>query len=57
MEPHNPNDSSTSVTPRTLSQLETGLPFIRDSPKDNGVLEMIVARPGIELREVLHIGS
>lgn len=37
----------------TLAELEAGLDHIRESPKDNGILEMIVCRPQIDRREVL----
>ncbi|MDQ2856850.1 MAG: MOSC domain-containing protein [Acidobacteriota bacterium] len=37
----------------TLTELEAGLDHIRQSPKDDGVLELIVRRPRIEEREVL----
>lgn len=41
----------------TLSELEAGLDEIRKSPKDEGVLEMIVIRPRINEREVLETGE
>ena len=37
----------------TLNQLEGGLQKIRQSPKDVGVLKLIVRRPETEAREVL----
>jgi len=37
----------------TIEELEAGLPVIRESPKDQGVLEWIVRRPRVEAREVL----
>jgi hypothetical protein len=40
----------------TLGELEAGLEHIRQSPKDNGVLELIVRRPQPEQREVLSQG-
>ena len=40
----------------TTEELEAGLENIRQSPKDNGVLDMIVRRPQIEEREVLSEG-
>lgn len=40
-----------------VAQLEAGLPSIRQSPVDHGVLEMIVRRPQIGEREVLHDAS
>jgi hypothetical protein len=41
----------------TPDELEAGLDEIRLSPKNNGVLEMIVCRPGVERRRVLEEGS
>jgi hypothetical protein len=40
----------------TMSELEAGLDTIRQSPKDAGVLELIVRRPRVEQREVLEEG-
>jgi hypothetical protein len=40
----------------TMSQLEAGLATIRHSPKDAGVLELIVRRPHVGEREVLEEG-
>jgi hypothetical protein len=40
----------------TKLQLEFGLDEIRRSPKDNGVLNLIVRRPETETREVLDTG-
>jgi len=37
----------------TMEQLEAGLDEIRNSPKDEGVLQLIVRRPRIQEREVL----
>jgi hypothetical protein len=37
----------------TIQQLESGLLHIRRSPKDYGVLDLIVRRPRVEAREVL----
>ena len=37
----------------TMEQLEAGLDHIRQSPKDEGVVELIVRRPQVETREVL----
>lgn len=36
-----------------MQELEAGLTLIRKSPKDSGLLEMIVCRPGTDRREVL----
>ena len=41
----------------TMEELEAGLEGIRRSPKDAGVLELIVRRPGIGEREVLTVGE
>ena len=41
----------------TMAELEAGLDEIRQSPKDAGVLELIVRRPRIEEREVLEEGE
>jgi hypothetical protein len=41
----------------TRSELEAGLDAIRNSPKDNGVVELIVARPRPSAREVLDHGQ
>jgi hypothetical protein len=41
----------------TMAELEAGLAEIRRSPKDEGVLEMIVRRPRIDEREVLQEGE
>ena len=40
----------------TIDQLEAGLDTIRQSPKDEGVLELIVRRPHVGEREVLEAG-
>lgn len=40
----------------TTDELEAGLENIRQSPKDNSVLDMIVRRPQVEEREVLTEG-
>jgi len=37
----------------TREQLEAGLDYIRQAPKDNGVVELIVRRPQTEQREIL----
>ena len=41
----------------TMEELEAGLDHIRRSPKDDGVLDMIVRRPQIDEREVLDFGE
>lgn len=40
----------------TIEQLEAGLETIRQSPKDEGVLDLIVRRPQVGEREVLEAG-
>ena len=37
----------------TLAELEAGLDGVRESPKDAGVLQLIVRRPAVDAREVL----
>lgn len=44
------------MTHLTMAELEAGLDEIRKSPKDTGILELIVRRPKIEAREVLEEG-
>jgi hypothetical protein len=41
----------------TTEELEAGLDEIRRSPKDGGVLELIVRRPRVDEREVLEEGE
>ncbi|MDT4954437.1 MAG: hypothetical protein QOJ02_2575 [Acidobacteriota bacterium] len=41
----------------TMEELEAGLDEIRRSPKDEGVLELIVRRPASDEREVLERGE
>jgi MOSC domain-containing protein YiiM len=45
-----------TVTHLTLEQLHAGLDPVRDAPRDEGRLEMIVRRPGVGQREVLDEG-
>lgn len=47
----------TEITHLTIEQLEAGLGHIRQSPKNDGTLEMIVRRPEVEKREVLAEGT
>jgi MOSC domain-containing protein YiiM len=37
----------------TMAELEAGVAHIRQAPKDEGVLKLIVRRPGVDQREVL----
>lgn len=41
----------------TTQEMEAGLALVRQSPKDGGVLEMIVRRPAQEEREILAEGA
>ncbi len=41
----------------SIKELEAGLNLIRQSPKDDGVLKMIVRRPGVDEREVIQEGE
>ncbi len=47
---------SVQVKHLTMAELEAGLEEIRRSPKDDGVLELIVRRPAEDEREVLEEG-
>jgi hypothetical protein len=40
-----------------MSELEAGLEHIRQSPRDHGLLQMIVRRPAVDEREVLDVGE
>ncbi len=41
----------------SMRELEAGLEYIRQAPKDNGTLKMIVRRPDVDQREVLQEGQ
>lgn len=41
----------------TMAELERGLDDIRESPKDEGILELIVRRPKVDARELLEEGE
>jgi hypothetical protein len=41
----------------TMTELEAGLDAIRQAPKNEGVLELIVRRPQIDDREILEVGE
>lgn len=43
----------TSVKHLTMAELEASLEHLRDAPKDDGVVQLIVRRPRVEEREVL----
>lgn len=51
------NPSSNQITHLTTEQLDAGLDHILESPRDVGTLELIVRRPGEDLREVLEEGE
>ena len=38
----------------TIEELEAALDHLRESPKNDGVIELIVRRPEVDQREVLH---
>lgn len=46
-----------TITHLTTAELEAGLSLIRQAPRDNGVLEMIVRRPAVRAREVIEEGQ
>lgn len=41
----------------SMMELEAGMDHIRQSPKEDGVLRMIVRRPNVDEREVIHEGQ
>lgn len=41
----------------SMAELEAGMDYIRQSPKDQGTLKMIVRRPNVDEREVLQEGE
>ncbi len=41
----------------SMAELEAGMDYIRQSPKDPGTLKMIVRRPNVDEREVLQEGE
>ena len=45
---------TTTIKHLTMEELESALDHLRDSPKDDGVIHMIVRRPRVDEREVLH---
>lgn len=47
----------TEIKHLTLAELESGLDEIQQSPKDEGILEMIARRPRVNGREVLLTGE
>jgi hypothetical protein len=47
----------TDVKHLTMAELEAGLEHVRQSPRDEGVLELIVRRPRVDDREALDRGE
>lgn len=45
------------TTHLSMQELEVGLPLIKQSPKQEGKLELIVRRPSVEEREILSQGK
>jgi hypothetical protein len=45
------------VTHLTFDELRAGLDHVRDAPRDEGTLQMIVRRPNVNAREVLDAGE
>ena len=41
----------------SMTELEAGLDYIRQAPKDHGTLKMIVRRPAVDAREPLYEGK
>jgi hypothetical protein len=48
---------ATLITHLSMEELEAGLDHIRLSPKDEGVVELIVRRPNVDGREVLELAE
>ena len=46
-----------NVNHLNMYQLESGLNHILNAPKDNGIVQMIVCRPKIEVREILKVAK
>ena len=51
------DEKDAGVRHMTWDEIEAGLDAIRQSPKDEGILEMIVRRPKVGEREVLQSGE
>jgi hypothetical protein len=54
---HRPMQTTGDVIHLTMTELEAGLEMVRQSPRDEGVLELIVRRPAVNEREVLDVGE
>ena len=47
----------TTVKHLTMEELEAALDHLRETPKDEGVVELIVCRPQVDEREVLEVAE
>jgi len=47
-------DLMETITHLPMAELEAGMELIRQSPKDHGILKMIVRRPSEDDREIVH---
>ena len=47
----------TTIKHLTMEELEASLDHLRDAPKDDGVVELIVRRPRVDEREVLELAE
>ena len=45
------------LAPLTMDALQAGLPHVREAPRDDGVLQLIVRRPSVDAREVVEEGA
>lgn len=48
---------SQAIEPLSMEALESGLPHVREAPKNEGRLRLIVRRPAVDRREVLDVGD
>src|SRR5688572_27899434 len=46
-----------TITHLTTTELEAGLEYIRQAPKDSGTLDLIVRRPAVGARELLDVAE
>src|SRR5437016_5769368 len=53
----NPSSIMPTTSHRALAELEVALDHIRQSPRERGVVELIVRRPAENEREVLAVGE
>jgi hypothetical protein len=47
----------TTIKQLTMAELEAALDHLRNAPKDEGVVELIVRRPQVDKREVLEVAE